>query len=94
MPIVKTIDAGVLSIGYVEYGAEDGSPCIPGHGFPYDVHAYSDAVPILATAGARVIVPYLRGFGPTRFLAAEAPRSGEQGGGGDGGKSTGGARRL
>ncbi len=78
MPIVKTIDAGVLSIGYVEYGAESGWPCILGHGFPYDVHAYSDAAPILTEAGARVIVPYLRGFGPTRFLSAETPRSGEQ----------------
>jgi pimeloyl-ACP methyl ester carboxylesterase len=75
---VRTIDAGVLSVGYVEYGAESGWPCILGHGFPYDVHAYSDASPILANAGARVIVPYLRGFGPTRFLKAETPRSGEQ----------------
>jgi len=78
MPIVKTVDAGVLSIGYVEYGTENGWPCIFGHGFPYDVHAYSEAAPILAEAGARVIVPYLRGFGPTRFLKAETPRSGEQ----------------
>ena len=78
MPIVKTIDAGVLSIGQVEYGAESGWRCILGHGFPYDVHAYSEAAPILASAGARVIVPYLRGFGPTRFLKAETPRSGEQ----------------
>jgi pimeloyl-ACP methyl ester carboxylesterase len=78
MPIVKTVDAGVLSIGYVEYGDESGWPCILGHGFPYDVHAYSEAAPTLAEAGARVIVPYLRGFGPTRFLEAETPRSGEQ----------------
>jgi pimeloyl-ACP methyl ester carboxylesterase len=75
---VKTIDAGVLSIGYVEYGAASGWPCIMGHGFPYDVHAYSGTAPILAQAGARVIVPYLRGYGPTRFLKAETPRSGEQ----------------
>jgi len=75
---VKTIDAGVLSIAYLEYGPRSGWPCILGHGFPYDVHAYSDAAPILAEAGARVIVPYLRGYGPTRFLKPETPRSGEQ----------------
>jgi pimeloyl-ACP methyl ester carboxylesterase len=78
MTTVKTIDAGVLSIAYLEYGLASGWPCILGHGFPYDVHAYSEAAPILAEAGARVIVPYLRGFGPTRFLSAETPRSGEQ----------------
>jgi pimeloyl-ACP methyl ester carboxylesterase len=75
---IKTIDAGVVSIGYLEYGPESGWPCILGHGFPHDVHAYDQAAPILAQAGARVIVPYLRGFGPTRFLKAETPRSGEQ----------------
>ena len=75
---IKTIDAGVLSIAYVEYGPASGWPCILGHGFPYDVRAYADAGPILADAGARVIVPYLRGFGPTRLLKADTPRSGEQ----------------
>jgi pimeloyl-ACP methyl ester carboxylesterase len=75
---VQTIEAGVLSIAYVEYGPASGWPCILGHGFPYDVNAYAEAAPLLAEAGARVIVPYLRGFGPTRFLAAETPRSGEQ----------------
>ena len=75
---VQTIEAGVLSIAYVEYGPASGWPCILGHGFPYDVNAYAEAAPLLAQAGARVIVPYLRGFGPTRFLAAETPRSGEQ----------------
>jgi pimeloyl-ACP methyl ester carboxylesterase len=75
---VKTIDAGVLSSAYLEYGPASGWPCILGHGFPYDVHAYDQAAPILAQAGARVIVPYLRGYGPTRFLKAETPRSGEQ----------------
>jgi pimeloyl-ACP methyl ester carboxylesterase len=75
---IKTINAGVLSIAYVEYGAPSGWPCIMGHGFPYDAHAYDQAAPILARAGARVIVPYLRGYGPTRFLKAETPRSGEQ----------------
>ena len=75
---VKTIDAGVLSVAYLEYGPASGWPCVLGHGFPYDVHAYAEAAPLLAEAGARVIVPYLRGYGPTRFLNAETPRSGEQ----------------
>jgi pimeloyl-ACP methyl ester carboxylesterase len=75
---VKTIEADVLSIAYLEYGPASGWPCILGHGFPYDVNAYAEAAPLLAEADARVIVPYLRGFGPTRFLAAETPRSGEQ----------------
>jgi len=74
----KTAQAGVLSVGYLEYGLADGWPCLLGHGFPYDVHAYADAAPILAGVGARVIVPYLRGYGPTRFLSQETPRSGEQ----------------
>ncbi len=73
-----TIEAGVLFVAYDEYGPADGWPCILGHGFPYDPHAYAEAAPILAEAGARVIVPYLRGFGPTRFRAAGTPRSGEQ----------------
>jgi pimeloyl-ACP methyl ester carboxylesterase len=76
--MVETIEAGVLSVAYGEYGPADGWPCILGHGFPYDVHAYSDTAPMLANAGARVIVPYLRGYGPTRFLNAETARSGEQ----------------
>jgi pimeloyl-ACP methyl ester carboxylesterase len=75
---IKTINTSVLSIAYLEYGPESGWPCIMGHGFPYDVHAYDQAAPILAQAGARVIVPYLRGYGPTRFLNTGTPRSGEQ----------------
>src|SRR5271157_2969724 len=74
----KDVWAGVLSIAYLEHGPASGWPCILGHGFPYDVHAYAAAAPFLAEAGARVIVPYLRGFGPTRFLSDETPRSGEQ----------------
>ena len=74
----KTITAGVLEVAYEEWGTRDGWPCVLGHGFPYDVHAYAEVAPILADAGARVIVPYLRGFGPTRFLAHGTPRSGEQ----------------
>jgi pimeloyl-ACP methyl ester carboxylesterase/predicted N-acetyltransferase YhbS len=75
---LKTIDAGVLHVAYEEHGFADGWPCVLGHGFPYDVHAYAEVVPILTAAGARVIVPYLRGFGSTRFLSSETPRSGEQ----------------
>ena len=74
----KTIDAGVLSVAYLEYGPASGWPCVLSHGFPYDIHAYAETAPLLAEAGARVIVPYLRGYGPTRFLSAETPRSGEQ----------------
>jgi pimeloyl-ACP methyl ester carboxylesterase len=75
---VHAIKAGPLDIAYLVYGPASGWLCILGHGFPYDVHAYDQAAPILAQAGARVIVPYLRGFGPTRFLSAGTPRSGEQ----------------
>jgi pimeloyl-ACP methyl ester carboxylesterase len=75
---VKTIRAGSLEVAYLEAGSGDGWPCIMCHGFPYDVHAFADAAPHLAAAGARVIVPYLRGYGPTRLLFADTPRSGEQ----------------
>lgn len=74
----KSVKAGVLRVAYHEYGPADGWPCIMGHGFPYDVHAYAEAAPLLAEAGARVIVPYLRGYGQTRFLSPDTPRSGEQ----------------
>lgn len=74
----KTVEAGVLSVAYRAYGPPDGWPCILGHGFPYDVHAYDEVAPLLAEAGARVIVPWLRGYGPTRFLSPDTPRSGEQ----------------
>jgi pimeloyl-ACP methyl ester carboxylesterase len=76
--IEATIRAGVLEVAYRVYGAAEGWPCILGHGFPYDVHAYAEVAPLLVDAGARVIVPYLRGYGATRFLADETPRSGEQ----------------
>lgn len=74
----KSVTAGVLEIAYLEFGDRDGWPCIMGHGFPYDVHAYASVGPILAQAGARVLVPWLRGYGPTRFLNSATPRSGEQ----------------
>src|SRR5271157_3365293 len=75
---LRSIGAGALRAAYEEHGPADGWPCVLGHGFPYDVHAYAEVAPILAEAGARVIVPWLRGFGPTRFLSSEDPRSGEQ----------------
>ncbi len=76
--MTEVIRAGVLDVAFRAYGPADGWPCVLGHGFPYDVHAYADVAPILAEAGARVVVPFLRGFGPTRFLSAVTPRSGEQ----------------
>jgi len=78
MQSLQKIHAGVLEIAYAESGPPDGQPVFLMHGFPYDIHAYAEVAPILAAAGCRVIVPYLRGFGATRFLAAETPRSGEQ----------------
>lgn len=74
----RTIEAGVLDVAFREYGDEDGWPCILLHGFPYDALAYAEAAPILAGRGARVVVPWLRGYGPTRFLSKATPRSGEQ----------------
>ncbi len=72
------IRAGVLSIAYAESGPLDGYPVFLMHGFPYDIQAYAQVAPILAAAGCRVIVPYLRGYGATRFLDPATPRSGEQ----------------
>ena len=72
------IDAGVLNIAYHQAGPADGPPVLLMHGFPYDIHAYAEVVPLLAAQGCRVVVPYLRGFGATRFLSADTPRSGEQ----------------
>jgi pimeloyl-ACP methyl ester carboxylesterase len=75
---MKRIVAGVLEVAYLETGPADGEPVILLHGFPYDVHAYDEVAERLAAAGRRCIVPYLRGYGPTRFLSADTPRSGEQ----------------
>jgi pimeloyl-ACP methyl ester carboxylesterase len=75
---LKHIDAGVLNVAYFESGPAAGPPVLLMHGFPYDIHAYAEVAPILAAQGCRVIVPYLRGFGPTSFRAAATPRSGEQ----------------
>lgn len=76
--MLKSIEAGVLDIAYEEIGPADGWPVLLMHGFPYDIHAYAEVAPALAARGARVIVPYLRGYGPTRFLRADTPRSGQQ----------------
>ena len=78
MPPLQHIHAGVLDIAYVDAGPRDGPPVFLMHGFPYDIHAYADVLPRLVDAGCRVIVPCLRGFGPTRFLSPHTPRSGEQ----------------
>src|SRR4030081_3344426 len=75
---VKQIDAGVLNVGYVESGPSDGPAVLLLHGWPYDIHSYADVAAILAAEGYRVIVPYLRGFGTTRFLSDESFRNGEQ----------------
>ncbi|MCB1742580.1 MAG: alpha/beta fold hydrolase, partial [Gammaproteobacteria bacterium] len=75
---LKHIQAGVLDVAYLELGDRAATPVLLLHGFPYDVHAYESVAPTLAQAGFRVIVPYLRGYGPTRFLRADTPRSGQQ----------------
>lgn len=75
---LKQIDAGVLNVGYAEAGPANGPPVILLHGWPYDIHTYVDVAPLLAAAGYRVIIPYLRGYGTTRFLSAETPRNGQQ----------------
>jgi pimeloyl-ACP methyl ester carboxylesterase len=74
---LKQIDAGVLSVGYAEAGPADGPAVILLHGWPYDIHSFDDVAPLLASNGYRVIVPYLRGFGTTRFLSSETPRNGQ-----------------
>ena len=75
---LRQIDAGLLNVTYAEDGPADGTPVILLHGWPYDIHSFVDAAPLLASAGYRVIVPYLRGYGPTRFLSRETPRNGQQ----------------
>jgi pimeloyl-ACP methyl ester carboxylesterase len=75
---LKQVDAGVLNVGYVEAGPADGPAVILLHGWPYDIHTYAEAAPLLAARGYRVIVPYLRGYGTTRFLSPETLRNGEQ----------------
>jgi pimeloyl-ACP methyl ester carboxylesterase len=75
---LRHVDAGVLNIAWYEEGPATGPVVMLLHGFPYDIHSYVDVAPQLAAQGCRVIVPYLRGYGPTRFRDPATPRSGEQ----------------
>jgi pimeloyl-ACP methyl ester carboxylesterase len=75
---LKQIDAGVLNVGYAESGPADGPPVILLHGWPYDIYSYVDVAPLLASAGYRVIVPYLRGYGSTHFLSKDSFRNAQQ----------------
>jgi len=74
---LKQVDAGVLNVGYAEAGPADGPAVLLLHGWPYDIHSFVDVAPLLATAGHRVIVPYLRGYGTTRFLSSGTLRNGQ-----------------
>ena len=76
---IKQIEAGVLNVGYAEAGPTNGRAVLLLHGWPYDIHAFEEVAPILAAKGYRVIMPYLRGYGTTRFLSDETVRNGEQG---------------
>ncbi len=75
---LQQIDAGLLNVGYAEAGKSDGRVVMLLHGWPYDIHSYVDVAPVLAQAGYRVIVPYLRGYGTTRFLSSDTFRNGRQ----------------
>ncbi len=75
---MKTVTTSQLEVACFDHGPESGWPCILNHGFPYDIHCYDDCIEPLVQQGARVIVPYLRGYGATRFLSADTLRSGEQ----------------
>ena len=74
---IKQIEAGVLNVGYAEAGPADGPPVVLLHGWPYDIHTYVDVAPLLAQQGYRVIVPFLRGYGSTRFLSGSTVRTGQ-----------------
>jgi pimeloyl-ACP methyl ester carboxylesterase len=74
---LKQIDAGLLNIAYAEAGPADGPPVILLHGWPYDIYSFVDVTPLLASSGYRVIVPYLRGYGATRFLSSDTMRNGQ-----------------
>ncbi len=74
---LKQIDAGLLNVGYVEAGPAGGTPVVLLHGWPYDIHSFQDVTPLLASAGYRVIIPFLRGSGTTRFLSNETMRNGQ-----------------
>jgi len=74
---LKQIDAGLLNVGYAEMGPSGGPPVILLHGWPYDIHSFVDVAPLLASMGYRVIVPYVRGYGTTRFLSNDTFRNGQ-----------------
>jgi pimeloyl-ACP methyl ester carboxylesterase len=74
---LKQIDAGVLNVGYAESGPADGRPVLLLHGWPYDIHSFVDVAPLLAAKGYRSIIPYVRGYGTTRFLSADTVRNGQ-----------------
>ena len=75
---LRHIDAGVLNVAYVDAGPADGPVVVLLHGWPYDIHAFAEVTPLLTAAGYRVVVPYLRGYGNTRFLSDATPRNGQQ----------------
>ena len=74
---LKQIDAGLLNVGYAEAGPSGGRAVLLLHGWPYDIHSFADVAPSLAAAGYRVIVPFLRGYGTTRFLSSDTFRNGQ-----------------
>ncbi|MGF6373145.1 pimeloyl-ACP methyl ester carboxylesterase [Paraburkholderia sp. RAU6.4a] len=75
---IRSINAGTLNVSYAEAGPQNGSVVILLHGWPYDIYSFAEVTPLLTAAGYRVIVPYLRGYGGTRFLSADTPRNGQQ----------------
>src|SRR3954449_2397863 len=76
---VSQIDAGPLDVGYVDAGPADGPAVVLLHGWPYDIHSFAEVTPVLAVAGFRVVVPFIRGYGSTRFRSADTARNGQQG---------------
>ena len=78
-PPLKQIEAGVLNVGYAEVGPAGGKPVVLLHGWPYDIHSFVEVAPLLAAKGYRAVVPYLRGYGTTRFQSADTFRNGQQG---------------
>src|SRR5215471_18307082 len=74
---LKQIEAGLLDVGYAEAGPATGPAVVLLHGWPYDIHSYVDVAPLLASVGYRAIVPYLRGYGTTRFLSSATSRNGQ-----------------
>jgi len=76
--VLKQVDAGLLSVGYTEAGPADGPAVLLLHGWPYDIHSFADVTPLLASAGYRVVVPFVRGYGTTRFLSDDTLRNGQQ----------------